>query len=190
MRSKFGSHLIESAIDLGDAVIRINSAGSENFFKLLKIDSDLQFNLLLDITVVDWMDARETRFEVVYHFFSLSKNFRLRVKLDVPESRPEVQSIVSLWSGANFMEREAWDMYGVRFLGHPDLRRILMYDEFDGHPLRKDYPVQGKQPRIPLRSPEVRNTALDMTRPPLIQINKRARGDGQDSRIGSKGVGA
>jgi NADH:ubiquinone oxidoreductase subunit C len=73
------------------------------------------------------------------------------------------------------MEREAWDMYGVTFKGHPDQRRILMYDEFEGHPLRKDYPVQGKQPRIPLRSPEVRNTAVDMARPNLVSINRRAK---------------
>jgi NADH:ubiquinone oxidoreductase subunit C len=73
------------------------------------------------------------------------------------------------------MEREAWDMFGVEFRGHPNLRRILMYDEFQGYPLRKDYPVQGKQPRIPLRAPEVRNTAADMKRAELVAINPRRR---------------
>ena len=91
----------------------------------------------------------------------------------VPENDPVVDSMVELWPGADFMEREVWDMYGIKFKGHPDLRRILMYDEFVGHPLRKDYPVQAKQPRVPLLNPEVRNTAVDMKRAALVTINPR-----------------
>ncbi len=175
LQSKLGSQLLEARVDLGDAVIRIAPDGCFEFFKLLKLDSELRFNLLVDLTVVDWLDQRENRFDVVYQFLSVSTLFRLRVSIGVSEERPEVDSIVGLWSGANYMEREAWDMYGVKFRGHPDLRRILMYDEFDGHPLRKDYPVQGKQPRIPLRAPEVRNTALDMNRPVLVSINAKKK---------------
>lgn len=145
------------------------------FFRLLKLDAELGFSMFIDVTVVDWLDARPNRFEVVYHLLNLNKRTRLRVKIDVPESNPQVDSVTDLWSAANFMEREAWDMYGVDFKGHPDMRRILMYDEFEGHPLRKDYPVEGKQPRIPLRSPEVRNTAVDMVRPNLVKINRRAQ---------------
>ena len=173
LANKLSSQFVSSSLELGDVVVRINRDRVLDFFKLLKLDADFQFNMLVDLTVVDWMDQKEDRFEVVYHLLSITKLHRLRIKVSVPEQTPEIDSVVSLWPGANFMEREAWDMYGVVFKGHPDLRRILMYDEFTGHPLRKDYPVQGKQPRIPLRSPEVENTARDMLRPALVQINKR-----------------
>ncbi len=175
LKNKLGNAIQESGVDLGDAVVRVERGQAYDFFRLLKLDSQLAFNLLVDITVVDWMDQKQERFEVVYHFLSTTILHRLRVKIWVPESDPTVESIVSLWKGANFMEREAWDMYGVVFKNHPDLRRILMYDEFVGHPLRKDYPVQGKQPRVPLRAPEVRNTAVDMKRPDLVQIKKKLR---------------
>jgi NADH-quinone oxidoreductase subunit C len=173
LTNKLSSQLVSSSLELGDVVVRVNRERALDLFKLLKLDADFQFNMLVDLTAIDWMDQREERFEVIYHLLSISKLYRLRVKVFVPENAPEIESVVSLWPGANFMEREAWDMYGVVFRGHPDLRRILMYDEFKGHPLRKDYPVQGKQPRIALRSPEVENTARDMVRPALVQINKR-----------------
>lgn len=88
------------------------------------------------------------RFAVVYHFFSLPLGHRLRVEVPLPEDDPEVDSVTSLWAGADWLEREVWDMFGIRFRGHPDLKRILMYDEFVGHPLRKDYPVDRRQPLI------------------------------------------
>jgi NADH-quinone oxidoreductase subunit C len=175
LQSKLGSQILSAEVSLGDAVIQIPRQGMHEFFRLLKLDAELGFSMFIDVTVVDWLDARPNRFEVVYHLLNLAQRARLRVKIAVPESNPEVDSVSDLWSAANFMEREAWDMYGVTFKGHPDQRRILMYDEFEGHPLRKDYPVQGKQPRIPLRSPEVRNTAVDMARPNLVSINRRAK---------------
>jgi len=110
---------------------------------------------------------------VVYQLLSIPNRSRLTIKVPVSEDSPEVASATSLWSGASFLEREVWDMFGIRFSGHPDLRRILMYEEFVGHPLRKDYPVQGKQPRIPLRGPEVENTARRMIRPDLVTIRPR-----------------
>jgi NADH-quinone oxidoreductase subunit C len=88
------------------------------------------------------------RFAVVYHFFSLPLKHRLRLEIPVEEVDPEVDSLTSLWAGANWLEREVWDMFGIRFRGHPDLKRILMYKEFVGHPLRKDYPVNKRQPLI------------------------------------------
>jgi NADH-quinone oxidoreductase subunit C len=90
----------------------------------------------------------EARFAVVYHFFSLKHKHRLRLVVPVQEAEAEVDSLTSLWAGANWLEREVWDMFGIRFLGHPDLKRILMYEEFEGHPLRKDYPVNKRQPLI------------------------------------------
>ena len=93
-----------------------------------------------------------SRFVVVYHFFSMAHKHRLRLEVPVEEAtadRPAaVDSLTSLWPGANWLEREVWDMFGIGFRGHPDLKRILMYEEFEGHPLRKDYPVKKRQPLI------------------------------------------
>jgi len=90
----------------------------------------------------------QERFVVVYHLFSLRHKHRIRLEVPVSETEPEVDSVTSLWVGANWYEREVWDMFGIRFRGHPNLKRILMYEEFDGHPLRKDYPVRRRQPLI------------------------------------------
>jgi NADH-quinone oxidoreductase subunit C len=88
------------------------------------------------------------RFAVVYHFFSMSLKHRLRLEVLVQDDEPEVDSVTSLWAVADWLEREVWDMFGIRFRGHPNLKRILMYEEFVGHPLRKDYPVDRRQPLI------------------------------------------
>jgi NADH-quinone oxidoreductase subunit C len=95
-----------------------------------------------------WPGLPETRFAVVYHFYSVAHKHRLRIVVPVEESVAEVDTLTGLWAGANWLEREVWDMFGIRFRGHPDLKRILMYDEFEGHPLRKDYPVRKRQPLI------------------------------------------
>lgn len=88
------------------------------------------------------------RFTVVYHFYSTAKKHRLRMVVPVGEAVAEVDSVAGLWPGANWLEREVWDMFGIKFRNHPDLRRILMYPEFQGHPLRKDFPVTKRQPLI------------------------------------------
>ena len=173
LQSKIGQQIVEADTDINHATISISPENMLDVFQILKLDTELAFNLLSSVTVVDWLDEREERFEVVYHLVSINHHHRLRVKINVSEDKPEVASLCELWSSANYMEREAWDMYGVEFKGHPDLRRVLMYDEFEGHPLRKDYPVQGKQPRIKLRHPEVRNTASDMIRADLVTINPK-----------------
>lgn len=192
LQTKFGNKILKSKLTLGDAEIEINRTNLEDVFKLLKLDSQLDFNLLLSVTAVDYMDlefmprAEVERFELVYHLLSLSNLWRLRVKIAVPENSCEVHSITSIWPGAEFMEDEVWDMYGIKFTGHPDLRRILMYDEFKGFPLRKDYPLQGKQPRIPLIKPEVENTARLMHRPPLVQINSSKRSGSKAASAGGQ----
>ena len=99
------------------------------------------FRYCVDVTAVDWRD-RQPRFDVVYHFYSFSKNDRIRVKCAVGDGE-EVPSISEVFLAANWPERETWDMYGIRFAGHPDLRRILTWDGFHGFPLRKDFPVEG-----------------------------------------------
>jgi NADH-quinone oxidoreductase subunit C len=173
LADKLGSYIIESRLTIMHAEVRIKRDDIAAFFRLLKLDKDLSFNMLLSVTAVDWLDQKNDRFELVYHLLSLQHQYRLRVKTWIPDEDPTAQSVSDLWEAANLLERETWDMYGITFKDHPDLRRIMMYDEFVGYPLRKDYPVQGKQPRIKLRFPEVRNTAVDMVRPNLVQIRSR-----------------
>ena len=102
----------------------------------------------MDITAVDYLSKKTDRFEVVYHFYSQKHNDRLRVKIPVSIDDCIAETITPLWKTANWYEREIWDMYGIKFRNHPDLKRILMYEEFKGHPLRKDYPVNKRQPLI------------------------------------------
>lgn len=161
------------SIELGDLIAYTSAEKLLGLLTALKGGS-FDFSMLLDVTAVDWMDSRDERFEVVYQLLSLSKNTRITVKVAISESKLEVNSATSLWRSANFLEREVWDMFGIKFTGHPDLRRILLYEEFKGHPLRKDYPVQAKQPRVPLRKPEVENTARQMKRPDLVSIGRRS----------------
>jgi NADH-quinone oxidoreductase subunit C len=168
-----GQCLVEKVVERGDLIVTVLPNDLASVLRTCKENPQLDFNLLVDITAVDWMDARKERFEVVYQLLSLSARSRLCIKVAVSEDKPEVPTATGLWNGANFLEREVWDMFGIRFLGHPDLRRILLYEEFVGHPLRKDYPVQAKQPRVPLRAPEVENTARRMQRPDLVTISSR-----------------
>ncbi|HEX6897853.1 MAG TPA: NADH-quinone oxidoreductase subunit C [Bryobacteraceae bacterium] len=100
------------------------------------------FNRLSGITGVDWYPA-DPRFEIVYLLHSLQKNIRLRLKCWLPEAQPEIDSVTGIWRSANWYEREVFDLFGVRFRNHPNLRRILMPTDWEGHPLRKDYPVHG-----------------------------------------------
>lgn len=161
------------SIERGDLILRVSVDAIAGVLKSCKESSDLDFAMLVDLTAVDWMDSRANRFEVVYQLLSISKKLRLTIRVELPEDKPQIATATGLWSGANFPEREVWDMFGISFVGHPDLRRILMYDEFKGHPLRKDYPVQGKQPRVALRAPEVENTARRMLRTDLVTIRSR-----------------
>ncbi len=123
----------------------------------LRDDPELRMNFLMDLTAVDYL-GRDPRFEVVYHLASIDVELhgtepsrlarRLRVKAGVPEDPAEIASVTDLWASADWMEREVWDMYGVRFNGHPELKRILLYEQFRGHPLRKDYPKERRQPLV------------------------------------------
>ena len=117
--------------------------------KILKNDSELSFNHCQDVTAIDWA-KRKNRFTVVYHLFSLKNKFRLVVKVDVDESDCTVDTVSSVWRSANWHEREIYDMYGIKFNNHPDLRRMYMPEEFEYHPLRKDFPVLGIPGSLPL----------------------------------------
>ena len=109
--------------------------------QVLKNHSKTQYKMLIDLTAVDY-PSRQKRFEVVYHFLSLHQNQRIRVKVEVDQTQV-IESVTSLFPAANWFERESWDMFGICFLNHPDLRRILTDYGFEGHPLRKDFPLTG-----------------------------------------------
>ncbi len=116
-----------------------------------RLRDEFGFDMFLDVTAVDW-PGQTPRFEVVYHLYSSADHLRVRLKTRVPEAAPELDSLVPLYGSAGYMERECHDMYGIRFNGNGDLRPILLYEGFVGHPLRKDYPKQQEQPLVPYRN--------------------------------------
>ena len=137
----------ETHARLGDATARVDPARIVEVLRMLRDDPELEFEMLTDLPAVDYL-GEVPRFEVVYHLYSVAKNHRVRIKARVAENAPEIESAVAVWPSANWMEREVWDLYGIRFRNHPDLRRILLYEQFDGHPLRKDYPKEKRQPLV------------------------------------------
>jgi NADH-quinone oxidoreductase subunit C len=146
----------------GDDTVVVNAARWLEVATFLKSSPAADMTMLSDLTAVDFPD-RLPRFEVVAHFYSLSKGHRLRLKAGVGDAEAKharIASLAGLWGSANWMEREVWDMFGVVFTGHPDLRRILLYPEFVGHPLRRDYPADGIQPLVEYRNePSVNKVA-------------------------------
>ncbi|MEQ8274664.1 MAG: NADH-quinone oxidoreductase subunit C [Deltaproteobacteria bacterium] len=150
--AKFASEVIDAHSEHGDDTAIVKPERVVEMVTWLRDDPAMAFELLSDVTAADYLGVKEPRFEVVYHFYSVSKNHRLRVKVPLEEREPSVPSVVGLYKSALWMEREVWDLYGIVFEGHPDLRRILMYEEFEGHPLRKDYEMEHRQPRIPPRA--------------------------------------
>ena len=135
----------------GDAAAFVEKAQIAEVAQSLKNDG---FDHAPYITAVDYL-GQEPRFEVVYVLYSTRQNARIRLRVKVAENDPGVPTVTGVWRGANWFERYCFDMYGIRFDGHPDMRRLLMYDEFEGHPLRKDYPLKGRQPLVSER--EVRD---------------------------------
>jgi len=142
-----GEAVLETHARLGDATARLAPQRLVEVMRWLRDDPELAFDMLMDLTAVDYL-GREPRFEVVMHLYSLSRGHRLLIKVAVTEGEAELDSLCEIWPSANWMEREVFDLYGIRFRGHPDLRRILLYDSFQGHPLRKDYPKERRQPLV------------------------------------------
>jgi NADH-quinone oxidoreductase subunit C len=136
----------------GQAVVTMPREALLDGLRTLRDDPETRFEQLSDMTAVDYL-GRTPRFEVVYQLTSLTHRHRLRVKVAVDEADAVVPSVVPVWKSAGWAEREVFDLLGVRFAGHPDLRRILMYPGFEGHPLRKDYPLMQRQPLVPERDP-------------------------------------
>jgi len=129
-------------LDRDELTIVVNRSALREACAILRDDPELQFNFLADVTCVDWY-PNEPRFDVVYHLLSIPRHQRLRLKVKLASADPSLETITSLWPSANFFEREVYDLFGVRFSGHPNLRRIMMPEDWEGHPLRKDYPVEG-----------------------------------------------
>jgi NADH-quinone oxidoreductase subunit C len=128
-------------VEHGELTIAANAADIVKVATFLRDDERCRFVNIVDITAVDW-PSREKRFDVVYHFLSPSRNIRIRVKIETDEATP-VASLIDVFPGANWFERETYDLYGVLFSGHPDMRRLLTDYGFQGHPLRKDFPLSG-----------------------------------------------
>lgn len=152
LRQRFAGSLVDTHGQHGDHTVVVARGTLVDLLRYCRDEPALAFDMLTDLTAVDYLKypGREdgSRFEVVYHLYSLGHNHRLRVKVRVEEDDAVVPTAVPLWPIADWLEREVWDMFGVRFEGHPDLRRLLMYEEFVGHPLRKDYPINRRQPLI------------------------------------------
>jgi NADH-quinone oxidoreductase subunit C len=126
----------------GDLKIKFDAALLLPVCNFLKQSAELKFNMCEDVTAIDWA-TKKNRFTVVYHIYSLENKFRLRLACDVQENHPHIASIVSVWKSANWYERETYDMYGIKFDDHPDLRRMYMPEEYEYYPLRKEYPLMG-----------------------------------------------
>ena len=183
LRERFPRHVIGSHRYRGQPTILIRRDGLVEAARFLKEDPATAFDLLMDLTCVDYLkfgrslrsapttrtpsplpyymapppeaerwerlvSNDEHRFELVYHLYSTTRNHRVRLKVPLTSADPSADSLTGLWQGANWFEREVWDLFGIRFTGHPDLRRLLLYEAFQGHPLRKDYPARKRQPLI------------------------------------------
>lgn len=151
LRRKFGEAIVDTHEQHGDATAVVSVERLRSIAEFLRDDPELAFNLPVDCTAVDQHGREAIRFEVVWHLYSLQHGHRVRLKVRVPDSDPVCPSLTPVWCGMNWHERECWDMYGIRFTGHPNLKRILMYEQFEGHPLRKDYPIDKRQPLIEMR---------------------------------------
>lgn len=167
LQEVFGAAIVETHSQWGDDTAVVETARWLPIATFLRDDAACAFEMLSDLTAVDYPD-REPRFEVVIHLLSLSKGHRIRIKTRVGDAEGDgaiVDTLCGVWLAANWAEREAFDMFGIDFRAHPDLRRILMYPEFVGFPLRKDYPADRAQPLVPYRTAEEAGLTIDKVAP-------------------------
>ena len=164
LRVQFADAVQEVLDTHGEVTVVVARQRIIEICRFLKSAPDLRYDLLIDMAGVDYL-GREPRFEVVYHLYSVPYNSRLRLIVRVSDSDPSVPSVASVWSTANWHEREAFDMVGIRFADHPDLRRIYMPDDYPGHPLRKDFPASGPNVEV---DPRQNVRKLHQAPPPFI----------------------
>jgi NADH-quinone oxidoreductase subunit C len=139
----FPDEVLEIKEFRGQVAVTLRKNRILDISRYLHDDPELYFDYLIDVCGVDYLGKKDKRFEVVYQLYSIRHRCALRLKAEVPEEDPSIDSVTSVWIGANWHEREAFDLYGIKFNGHPDLRRILMPEDWEGYPLRKDYPLKG-----------------------------------------------
>jgi len=156
LSERFPTFVLRTGSEQGEFFAVVKGDRAHEILHFLKEDPEARFEFLIDLCGVDRIKLEETlRFEVVYHLYSLTHNHRIRVRAQVSESDPRISSVTDLWKGADWFERECWEMFGIRFDGHPNLKHLLLFDSFEGHPLRKDYPIEKRQ-KIPMPEGRVR----------------------------------
>jgi len=144
VKNAFPDQILDVSENLGETAISVKRDKIVDILRFLKEDNELKFDMFIDLCGVDYLEMGGfERFAVVYQLYSMEYNRRIRIKAFVPEGDEKIDSVVSLWAGANWAEREVFDMFGITFTNHPDLRRILCPDNFEGHPLKKDFPLEG-----------------------------------------------
>ena len=161
LRVALNDTTIQAIVRLGQASITIDRDLIPAATAALRDDPELKYNRLSDISAIDNLERRATpRFEVVYHLYSYLRSDWVRLRVPVEERDAEVPSIASEWPAANWFEREVYDMFGIQFAGHPQLTRILMPDDWEGHPLRKDYPMYGEDVEFTVNQGKVKKKDL------------------------------
>jgi NADH-quinone oxidoreductase subunit C len=169
LRERFGAAILETHSNFGDDTAVIEPSKWKEVCTFLHEDPALDFDMPVDLCGVDYPSRGATgRMEVVMHLYSIGQKHRIRLKARVGDEDmdgAELDSVTSIWPGMNWLEREVWDMSGVRFRGHPDLRRILMYPEFEGHPLQRSYPADRTQPLVEYRTEEEAGMPLHKIEP-------------------------
>lgn len=148
VQAQFGARIVEAGQFQGQHWVVVRPADLVEVLHFLRDQADLGMNMLMDVGGVDYQghpDEKDWRFEIAYQMYSMTHNHRFRVKCAVEDESVTVPSVWQSWRGANWMEREIYDQFGIGFTGHPNLRRILNHDDFEGHPLRKDYPINRRQ---------------------------------------------
>ena len=185
LQTQFGERVLETSDAFGDHEVRIAVKDWVEVAQFIKDDGDLQMDHFIDLTAVDYPERESARFDLVLMTRSSVTGARIRLRTHAKDGE-EPGTLSGIWSGANWAEREVWDMFGIKFNGHPDMRRILLYEEFVGHPLRKDYPIDKAQPLVPYR--EVGD--IDKLPPfgieegqPFARIDWESRLAGGDSQV-------
>jgi NADH-quinone oxidoreductase subunit C len=167
LKARFGTSILETHSDFGDDTAVVEPTQWKAVCKFLREEPSLDFDMPVDLCGVDY-PHRLPRMEVVLHLYSIAKRHRIRLKTRVGDEDmegAELESVTSIWPGLNWLEREVFDMSGVRFRGHPDLRRILMYPEFEGHPLQRTYPAEKTQPLVAYRTEDEAGMPVEKQEP-------------------------